>query len=63
MRDHLRPVRLFGRDYYWHRGPGRPLELLPVVPWPEPPTAQPEDLYSELVALYARPLPLPEETP
>jgi hypothetical protein len=63
MRDLLRPVRLFGRDYYWHREPGRPLQLLHAVPWPELPAVRPENLYSELVALYARPLPLPEETP
>jgi hypothetical protein len=62
MRDHLRPVCLFGRDYFWHREPGRPLQLLPVVPWPEPPEVRPEDLYHELVALYARSLPMSEET-
>jgi hypothetical protein len=61
MRDHLRPVRLFGRNYYWHHERGQPLELLPA-PWPDPPEIRPEDLYSELVRLYARPLPQPEET-
>jgi hypothetical protein len=61
--DRLRPVRLFGRDYYWHAGPGHPLQLLPAVPWPDPPEMRPEDLYSELVRLYARPLPQPEEIP
>lgn len=63
MRDHLRPVRLFGKPYVWHAEPGRPLQLLPAVSWPVPPEMRPEDLYSELVRLYARPLPQPEETP
>jgi hypothetical protein len=63
MRDRLRPVRLFGRDYCWHAEPGQPLQLLPVVPWPDPPAVRPEDLYSELLRLYARPLPQPGETP
>ena len=57
MRDHLCPVRLFGRDYYWHQERGGPLQLLPAVPPPESPEVRPEDLYSELVRLYARPLP------
>lgn len=61
MRDHLRPVRLFGRDYFWHREPGRPLQLLPAAPWPTLPEVRPEDLYSQLLSLYARPLPRPEE--
>jgi hypothetical protein len=61
-RDRLRPVRLFGKDYHWHQDPGEPLQLLPATPWHEPPEIRPEDLYSELVRLYARPLPLPEET-
>ena len=61
MRDRLRPVRLFGRDYFWHRVPSRPLQLLPVAPWPELPAVRPEDLYSDLLRLYARPLPWPEE--
>ena len=63
MRDRLRPVHLFGRDYYWHQERGGPLQLLPAVPPPESPEVRPEDLYSELVRLYARPLPLPEEMP
>jgi hypothetical protein len=63
MRDQLRPVRLFGRNYYWHRVPGGPLELLPVVPWTETPAMRPEDLYSHLQRMYARPLPQPGETP
>lgn len=61
MRDHLHPVRLFGRNYYWHREPGGPLHLLHAPPRPEPPVTHPEDLYGELLRLYARPLPLPEE--
>jgi hypothetical protein len=60
--DRLRPVRLFGRDYYWRAEPNRPLQLMPAVPWPDPPEIRPEDLYSELVRLYTRPLPLPGET-
>jgi hypothetical protein len=40
----------------------RPLQLMPAVPWPDPPEIRPEDLYSELVRLYTRPLPLPGET-
>lgn len=63
MRDHLRLVRMFGRTYFWHAEPGHPLQLLPAVPWPTPCEVRPEDLYSELLRLYARPLPHPEEIP
>ena len=63
MRDRLCPVRLFGRDYHWHQERGGPLELLPAVPPPDPRVVGPEDLYSELVRLHARPLPWPEEEP
>lgn len=64
MRDHLRLVVLFGKDYHWHQEPGRPLRLLPAN---RPihtliPDGPPEGLYEQIVRLYARPLPLPEET-
>lgn len=58
MRDHLRPVRLFGRDYFWHAEPGQPLRL---VPWPEPPPRPPETWYETFTRLYGRPMPWPEE--
>ncbi len=60
MRDHLRTVSFFGRDYYWHREPGRPLELLHAVPWPDPlPTD--ESLHEVMVRLLGGPLPWLEE--
>lgn len=61
MRDLLRPVHLFGRDYYWHREPGQPLELLPAAPPPDLPEAAPSELADHLFDLFARALPQPEE--
>lgn len=64
MRDHLRPVRLFGRDYFWHRESGQPLCLLPAVPWPEPPPADEalyEALHDVMTRIYSGPMPWPEE--
>ncbi|WP_405960808.1 hypothetical protein OG235_27985 [Streptomyces sp. NBC_00024] len=63
MRDHLRPVRLFGRDYFWHREPGRPLELLPLVPLPEPPAPTAAELYESAMRMMGGALPWPEEEP
>lgn len=60
MRDHLRLVRLFGRDYYWHAERGQPLRLLRAVPWPDPLPAG-ESLYDMMVRLLGGPLPWPEE--
>ena len=60
MRDHLRPVRLFGRNYYWHAQAGQPLRLLPCVPWPDPLPAD-ESLHDVMVRLLGGPLPWPEE--
>lgn len=57
MRDHLRPVRLFGRDYLWCAEPGQPLRLLPAVPWPG--VESPEDLYEIVTSMFAGPLPWP----
>lgn len=59
MRDRLRPVRLFGRDYYWHREAGQPLQLLHAVPWPDPLLAG--ELYDVMARMLGGPLPWPEE--
>lgn len=63
MRDHLRPVRLFGRAYYWHAQAGQPLELLPAAPPPELPEVGPSELAHQLFGMFARALPQPEENP
>lgn len=63
MRDHLRPVHLFGRDYFWHREPGGPLELLPVGSFPAPPSGAPEGLYATVSNLFGGVMPWPEEQP
>lgn len=62
MRDHLRPVRLFGRSYYWHREPGQPLQLVHAAPWPR--LESPEGLHELVTGMFAGPLPWPtkEET-
>lgn len=62
MRDHLRPARLFGRDYYWHAERGQPLRLLRCAPWPDPLPAD-KSLYDVMVGLLGGPLPWPEEGP
>lgn len=59
MRDHLRPVRLFGRDYYWHAERGQPLQLLHAVPRPDPLPAG--ELHDVMARLLGGPLPWPEE--
>lgn len=61
MRDHLRSVHLFGRDYYWHAEPGQPLELLPFVPLPEPSALTAAELYESAMRMMGGPLPWPEE--
>lgn len=61
MHDHMRPARLFGRDYYWHREPGQPLELLPFVLPPELPVPTAAELYESAMRMMGGPLPWPEE--
>lgn len=61
MGDHLRPVRLFGRNYYWHAEPGQPLELLPLVPLPELPVPTAAELYESAMRMMGGPLPWPDE--
>jgi hypothetical protein len=59
MRDHLRPVSLFGKDYYWHREPGQPLQLLPVGSLP-PAGCLPDGLYATVSHLFGGVMPWPE---
>lgn len=64
MPDRMGLVRLFGKNYCWHRGPGQPLGLRKVVPWPDPSAPAPDDLYKAVMRRIGGPLswPVKEES-
>ena len=62
MRDHLRPVHLFGRNYFWRAERGQPLQLVRAVPWPGPLPADPV-MRDVMARMLGGPLPWPKELP